>query len=242
MALSVPQPKVTQDGITGNVLSAAKAITITCSPVTFADGSTLDAPHASQATYVLYRQPGVGALQAWNPASKTWQGAVPLPGGDKMFFKDAAWTGLLVAVGQSDAGGNPLFDPAVTATYTVGCQFAGTDAAGGTEAGASASSAAFTVQAAGADHRGGLLIDPEDPAKTTKVQMFIRDSSLATRATVTVSSVAGGYGIAVSAGGALVEVVDDGTITLTPGPSSAVRVAGDLTVDGRLFADGVQVA
>ncbi len=242
MALSVPQPTVTQDGTSANVLSATKAITITCSPVAFADGSPLAAPHASQATYVLYRQPNLGALQAWDPASKTWRSAVPLPAGEKMFYKDAAWTGLLVAVGQNDAGGNPLFDPAVTATYTVGCQFAGTDPAGGAETGASSPSAAFTVQPPGADHRGGLLIDPQDPAKTTTVQMFLKDSSFATRATVTLSSVTGGYGIVISAGGASVEVVDDGTITLTPGPSTAVRVAGDLNVDGRLFADGVQLA
>ena len=228
MALSVPAPTISQTGASGSVFSASGAITITCTPVTFGDGTALDPQHATQSTYVLYRQPLVGALQAWDAASKTWQAAVPSPAGQTLFSQGGTWTGLLVPVGQEDSAHNPLFDPAVTADYSIGCEFAGTDAAGATETGASARSAPFTVQAPGARNQGGLSIDPQDPTKATEVQLFLKDSSLATRATVTLSAVSGGYAVRLAAGGASVQIVEDGTISL----SGSVAIAGSLYVNG----------
>ena len=58
--------------------------------------------------------------------------------------------------------------------------------------------------------------------------MFLKDSSLATRATVTLSAVSGGYAVTLAAGGASVQIVEDGTISL----SGSVAIAGSLYVNG----------
>jgi hypothetical protein len=239
MALAIPQPGITQDGAAGTKVSAAKAITLTCSPVTFSDGTALDAQHASRSTYVLYRQPAGSTLQAWNPATKSWQPAEPTPSGDTLFFKDGAWTGLLVAAGKNDAAGNPLFDPTVSASYSVACMFAGTDAAGATESGTSSPSQSFMVMQPGADLRAGLSIEPQDPAEAGELQIFLKDSSLATRATVTLTSSGGDYSVTLAAGGARVEVSEDGTIALTPAASGTVHITGQLEIDGSLSLNGI---
>lgn len=239
MTLTIPQPIVAQDGATGTELAAAKPITLTCSPVTFADGTVLDLQHASHPTYVLYRHPAGSTLQAWNPAGKSWQAADPAPSGDTLFLKDGAWTGLLIAAGKNDAAGNPLFDPAVSASYSVACMFAGTDAAGVIDSGASPRSHSFTVIQPGADHRAGLAIVPQDPAQATEIQIFVKDSSLATRATVTLSGSGGEYSVTLAAGGARVELAENGAISLTPASPAAVRVSGRFEIDGSLSLNGV---
>lgn len=239
MTLTIPQPTVTQDGAAGTKVSAAKVITMTCSPVTFSDGTALDAQHASRSTYVLYRQPAGATLQAWNPATKSWQPAEPAPAGDTLFLKDGAWTALLVGAGKKDAAGNPLFDPTLSASYSIACTFAGTDAAGAAESGTSSPSHSFMVMQAGADDRAGLSIAPQDPAEATELQIFLKDSSLGTRATVTLTSSGGDYSVTLAAGGASVELSEDGTIALTPAPTGTMRVTGQLEIDGSLSLNGV---
>jgi len=240
MAITVPQPAVSQDGAGPGAFSAAKAITLTCSPVTLADGTTLDAQHASKSTYVLYRQStSSSALEAWNSAAKSWQASDPPPAGDPLFFKDGLWTGILVGAGQKDSSGKPLFDPGLTGSYSVACFFAATDAAGATELGSSSRSQPFAALQPGADNRGGLSIVPQDPTQATQVQLFLKDASLATQATVTLASTATGYSLTLAAGGATVELDEAGGISLTPAGSRTVYVAGQLEIVGSLSLNGV---
>jgi hypothetical protein len=236
MALSVPQPSVSQDGAATGPFSAAKPIGIGCAP-TFADGSAVDAQHASRSVYVLYRRPAGGALQAWNGAAKAWQAAEPAPAGDALFPGDAGWKGLVVPIGQKDAAGNPAFDPAASAAYSVACFFAATDATGAAQTGASPRSAEFAVVPPGQDHRGGLAISPDDPARAVRLELFLRDASLTDRATVTLDS-SGGYSVTLAAAGAVVEVSAAG-IVLTPAAGTTVRVNGELEIVGALSLNGV---
>jgi hypothetical protein len=238
MALSVPQPTLAQDGASGTALSAAKPIAIACAPA-FADGTPLAPPHVSRSAFVLYRRPAGAALQAWSSAAGAWQAGDPSPAGDALFPDGGGWHGMIVPAGQKDAAGSPVFDPAAAATYSVACFFAGTDAAGETQAGASPRSASFTVVEPGHDQRGGLAVSPQDPAQATRLTLFLRDASLADRATVTLDSGGGGgYSVTLAAGGSVVRVSDAG-IALAPAPGAAVRVDGLLEIVGSLSLNGV---
>ena len=236
MALTVPQPTIAQDGAAGTALVATKPIAIACAPL-FADGTPVAPPGVSRSAYVLYRQPAGAALQAWNSAAKGWQAAEPSPAGDALAPGDAGWRGLIVPVGRKDAAGNPLFDPAAAATYSVACFFAATDAAGDAQTGASVRSTAFTVVQPGHDQRGGLVISPDDPASASRVEIFLRDAALADRATVTLDS-SGGYTVTLAAAGAVVEL-SPGGIVLTPPAGTTVRVNGQLEIVGSLMLNGV---
>jgi hypothetical protein len=237
MALTVPQPAVSQDGAVPGVLSAAKPIGLACTP-TFADGSAIQTQHVSRSVYVLYRRPAGSALQAWDGGAKAWRAADPLPAGDPLFPGDGGgWKALVVPLGQKDGAGNPVFDPAASAAYSFACYFAATDAAGATQTGASTRSAEFTLLQPGQDHRGGLAISPDDPAKAERLEIFLRDASFTDRATVTLDS-NGGYSVTVAAAGAVVEL-SAGGIVLTPPAGTTVRVDGQLEIVGSLSLNGV---
>lgn len=236
MTLTVPQPAVSQDGAAPGALSAAKPIGVACAP-TFADGSAVETQHVSRSVYVLYRRPAGSALQAWNGSAKAWQAGEPPPAGDALFPGDGAWKALVVPLGQKDAAGNPVFDPAASAAYSFACYFAAMDAAGATQTGASQRSAEFTLLQPGQDHRGGLAISPDDPAKAERLEIFLRDASFTDRATVTLDS-NGGYSVTVAAAGAVVEL-SAGGIVLTPPAGTTVRVDGQLEIVGSLSLNGV---
>jgi hypothetical protein len=236
MALTVPQPTIAQDGASGTALAATKPIAIACTP-TFADGTPVAPPGVSRSAYVLFRQPAGAALQAWSSAAKGWQAADPPPAGDPLAPGQVGWSGLIVPVGQKDSAGNPVFDPAASATYSVACFFAATDSAGAEQTGASVRSTAFTVVDPSQDKRGGLELSPEDASSATRVQLFLRDSSLTDRATVTLDA-GSGYTVTLAAGGAVVELSDSG-IALSPAAGTTVRVSGQLEIVGSLSLNGV---
>jgi hypothetical protein len=238
MSLTVAQPTIAQDGATGAVLSGAKPITLTCPAVTFADGSAVEPQQATRSAYVLYRQPAGSLLQAWDSVAKTWRGADPAPAGDTLFQQDGAWKGIVVPIGQKDAAGNPVFDPAASAAYSFACFFDATDAAGTAQTGASPRSGTFTVAEPGQDHRGGIAISPDDPAQATRVELFLRDASLADRATVVLDTDSSGWSITLTAAGAVVELTRGG-IALTPAAGNTVRVNGELEVAGSFSLNGV---
>jgi hypothetical protein len=238
MSLTVAQPTVVQDGAVGAALSGAKPITLTCPAVTLADGSALQPQAATRSAYVLYRRPAGSVLQAWDSAAKTWREAEPAPAGDPLFRQDGVWKAIVVPIGQKDAAGNPLFDPAASAQYSFACFFTATDAAGATQTGASARSGDFAVVAPGQDDRGGIAISPDDPKHATRVELFLRDASLTDRASVVLDSDGGGYSITVATAGAVVELTQGG-ITLTPATGSTVRVDGRLEIVGSLSLNGV---
>lgn len=242
MSLQVPAPSLSQPPNVGTALAAEKPITLSCGAVTFADGSSLTAQNAVESAFLTFRQSAGGVREVWDQQDKSWKSAGTAVTPQILFWKDATWQALLVAVGNKDKGGSDTFlSDAATGfpKYAVQCSFAGRDSAGVRQAGASPVSPPVAVLPAGQNNVAGLAMTPNDPAKATEIRLFLKDSTLTERGRVIISQDGAGFHVQLIAGDASVALSSSGEIVIAPANGHAVTVTGDISVSGRVLVGGV---
>lgn len=241
MALTVPLPTLSQEGVTGARLKADQPIKLACGPVTFPSGAPLTLENVVKFGFLLYRQTG-GANEAWNEETKRWVPESPAPDPQPLFYQEDKWQSILVAVGQKDQanqnkfGTNPLTG---LPKYFVRCFFRGKDATGREHAGESVASAAVEVIESSEQIKGGLTMNPRDAAAATEVRLFLKDAGLlAEQGKILIREAGGGFEIELStASGAKVMITNSGEIQLNPASGQIVHINGNVMVDGDITAD-----
>jgi hypothetical protein len=250
MALAVPQPTLTQPDA-GAVLSAVQPIALHCGPVLAPDGTELTPERVvlgpdgmpQRAGYRLLRITGTSGA-VWDAAARTWAPPDADPPLEPLWYRDGVWQSVLVAAGAKDeaTGQDKLAtDPATgVPAYAVVCAFLGRDGQGAVHEGASATSVPVQVLPAGSRDHAGVLFDPRQPAQTTRLRLFLKDSALTERAFVELRAEGGGYVAELGAGGATVRIEADGSIVIAPAANRGVSVQSDLLVNGDVTAHGYQ--
>ncbi len=250
MALIVPIPQLQQDGNSSSVLVSEKKINLSCSPVTFADGTPLTVLNQPKATFLIYRLLPGGMQQVLDAAGKAWTSPSPSVAPQNLFWNDKAksWQAVIVAIGNKD-NANPPNDIFGTAPltgfpkYVAQCFFTGTDGTGAQQSGQSPLSAPVEILAPGQNNLAGLSMDPNDPTKATDIYLFLKDSTFTEQGRIVIFQDSfGSFHVRLTAGGASVVLSDSGQITLSPSNSQPVQVNGDIAVSGRVFVGGVQVS
>ncbi|MFZ0318994.1 MAG: hypothetical protein WAL56_07700 [Candidatus Sulfotelmatobacter sp.] len=246
MALAAPIPVLQQPGNTTAQMTSEKPITLSCGPVTFADGSSLTSANKGNGTFLVYRQPAAGSPQVWDDTGKNWTVPSAAVTPQSLFWKqaDLAWESILVAIGNNDSAGNPTFLTDTSTgypTYFAQCFFTGVDATGTTKQGQSPQSSTFTVLASGAQNLAGVALEPQppDPTTATQIRMFLKDASLVEQGQVVIVQDSSGFHVQLIAGGASVVVSNGGGITLTPAAGQPVQINGNLSVQGTVAVSGV---
>jgi hypothetical protein len=248
MALAVPIPQLKQDGNSSSVLVSEKPITLSCSPVTFPDGTILTGLNARTFTFLVYRTIAGGVQEVWDPLGKNWTSVSTTVQPQKLFWNDKAqtWQAMIVAMGNTDSSGKATFgtDPSTgLPTYTAQCSFSGLDSTGTQQVGQSPFSTPVTILAPGQNNLAGLTMDPQPPDPTTAkdIYLFLKDSTLTTQGQILISQDATGFHVQLIASGASVVVSSAGDIVLSPPIGQRVQVNGNIAVSGHVFVGGIQV-
>jgi hypothetical protein len=234
---------ITQEGATGDSLTAAKPIEIACGPVAFPDGSDLTTETSPTVFGFLLQRGAAGSGEVWDAQAKTWIPDADGPAPEPLFYRDGSWRGVLVAVGQQDATGAEKIasDPATgLPRYSVRCVFAGEDGSGTEHDGESGSSDAVTVLPPGHDAKAGLRLDPEKPPEATKVEMFVAGDG-GDVGNVTLERGGTGGSVTVAAGGATISIAATGAVQITPGAGQAITISGSLAVSDGITVGGREV-
>jgi len=250
MALLVPNPQLGQDGNPSSILVSEKPIKLSCSPVTFADGTPLTVLNQPKATFLIYRLLGGGIQQVLDTAAKAWVSPGPSVAPQNLFWDDKSksWQAVIVAIGNKDGstppqdifGTNPLTG---FPKYAAQCFFTGTDANGTPQTGQSLLSSPVEILAAGQNNLAGLTMDPQPPDPTTaqQIRIFLKNSALVELGQVTILQDGLGFHVQLVAGGSTVVLSSSGNIVLSPSNGQPVQVNGDIAVSGRVLVGGVQV-
>ena|ERR1700756_1135618 len=248
MALLVPIPKLQQDGNTSSVLVSEKPIRLTCSPVTFLDGTNLSVLNQPKATFLIYRFLPGGIQEVLDVSGKTWTTPSPSVAPQNLFWDDKAksWQAVIVGIGNQDNSTPPnnIFETdALTGfpKYVAQCFFTGVDSAGVLQSGQSLLSAPVIILAPGQNNLAGLSMDPNDPTKATDIYLFLKDNAFIEQGRIVISQDSAGFHVQLIAGGASVVLSNSGQIVLSPSNSQPVQVNGDISVSGRVLIGGVQV-
>jgi len=249
MALLVSIPQLQQDKNLTPLLVSEKPIKLSCSPITFADGTPLTILNQPKATFLIYRLLSGGIQQVLDSSSKAWVSPSPSVAPQNLFWNDKAksWQAVIVAMGNKDAAGNDFFatDPITTfPKYAAQCSFTGMDATGGQQFGQSLLSSPVEILAPGQNNLAGLTMDPQPPDPTTaqQIRIFLKNSALIEQGQVTILQDGSGFHVQLVAGGSTVVLSSSGDIILSPSNGRPVQVNGDLAVSNRVFVGGVQVA
>jgi len=245
MPLTVPIPTFQQDSGPATTLAADKPITLSCPPVTFADGTTLSPSTATAFTYLLFRESLGSGSEVWDSSAKTWRPAAAAVNAQPLFWMKQTWQALLVAIGNNDSSGQPAFQTDATTGYPVyGTQFffTGTDAGGVQQSGQSLMSAPVAILAPGSQNLAGVAINPNDPTKATDLLIFLKDSSLTEQGYVRIFQDGSGFHVELFSGGARVLVSNNGAIVLSPAAGQAVEINGSLAVSGTISSGGTVMA
>jgi hypothetical protein len=247
MALSVPTPRLQQNGGSSPVLVAEKPIGLSCSPVLFPDGTSLTALNTLKANFLLYRQLFGGARQIWDDQMKSWGAPSPTVKPQSLFWNEKVqtWQSVIVAIGNKDSTNHDTFATDLITgfpKYMAQCFFSGRDFAGAQEDGTSPLSAPVTIFSPGKKDQAGLTMNSDDPKTATEIRIFLKDSGLTERGSVVITQDFSGFHVQLIAGGTSVVLSSAGEIVLTPFGGQAVQVNGDLAVSGHLAVNGIQVA
>jgi hypothetical protein len=243
MALTVPQPLLSQEEATANQFAGEKPIILTCEPITFPDGTLLVTENAVEFGFLLYRILLGGQVEVWDEKNLDWlPESAPLPERQTLFRQKDQWQSILVAMGQNDQAGQTKFIGRSSGfpKYFVRCFFRGKDAQGIEHVGESPRSQSIEIFGLGERDRAGLKMAPESPTKAQEICLFLKDQALIQeRGKVIIREDAGG-GIVVelTANGAKVTLERNGEITLAPAAGQVVRVTGDLRVEGTINGAG----
>jgi len=249
MALIVPTPTLSQTGNSTAALASEKPISLSCGPVTFADGTALAPANALSFTYQIYRLLSPGVSQVWDGGSKTWKAPGSTVTTTKLFYVQPDWQSILVAVSNKDSSGNPTFltnSSTGYPQYTAQCFFTGTDASGNQQTGQSVQSDPVTVLASGSQNLTGVTIKPNDPTKAQDIFVFLKDTTFTEQGRIEIfqdpSNPSAFYVQMKSAAGATVVVSNNGAISLTPANGQSVQINGNLAVSGSISSGGIQLA
>lgn len=249
MALIVPIPQLQQDGKSPAVLAAEKPITLSCSPVTFADGTPLTVLNQPQATFLISRFL-LGGVQQVLDQGKTWTTPSSSVTPQKMFWNDKQkqWQAVIVAIGNKDNANPPndIFGSDPTTgfpKYTAQCSFTGTDSNKAQQSGDSPLSATVEILPPGQNQNNvaGIVMNPNDPTTAMQIELFLKDNTLVKQGQVIIFQDSSGFHVRLAAGGSTVVLSSSGEIVLSPSNGKAVQIAGDLIVSGKLFAGPLQV-
>jgi hypothetical protein len=248
MSLLVSIPKLQQDGNASSVLVSEKPIKLSCSPVTFPDGTNLSVLNQPKATFLIYRSLPGGIQQVFDVPGKAWTIPGPSVAPQNLFWDDISksWQAVVVAIGNQDNSTPPnnIFETNPLTgfpKYAAQCFFTGVDSAGVLQSGQSLLSGPITILAPGQNNLAGLSMDPNDPTQATDIYLFLKDSSYIEQGKVVISQDSAGFHVQLMAGGASVVLSNSGQIVLSPSNSQPVKVNGDISVSGRVLIGGVQV-
>ena len=246
MALVAPTPQLNQDGNNTSVLVSEKAITISCSPVTFPDGTSLTPLNAPKSTYLIFRQLLGGSQEVLDSQGKNWTAPSTTVAPQNLFWNEKlqAWQAIIVAMGNNDSSGNPTFatDPLTGfPKYMAQCSFSGLDSTGTQQDGLSPLSSQVAILAPGQNNVAGLSTDTNDPTTAKEIEIFLKDSAFIEQGRVVIFQDSSGFHVQLIAGGASVVLSNNGQIVLSPSNSQSVQVNGDIAVSGRVFIAGIPV-
>ena len=246
MALVVPIPKFQQNGTSSSVLVSEKMITLSCSPVTFLDGTSLTPLNEPKSTYLIFRQLLGGSQEVWDSQGKSWTAPSATVTPQDLFWNDKlqAWQAIVVAMGNSDSSGRPTFstDPLTGfPKYMAQCFFSALDPTGTQQDGQSPLSAQVTILAPGQNNVAGLSMDTNDPTTAKEIEIFLKDSAFVEQGRIVISQDFAGFHVQLIAGGASVVLSNNGQIVLSPSNSQSVQVNGDIAVSGRVLIAGIPV-
>jgi hypothetical protein len=251
MPLLVPIPQLQQDGNSSPLLVSEKPIKLSCSPVTFADGTSLTVVNQPKATFLIYRLLPGGIQEVLDDTAKAWVAPGPSVAPQNLFWNDKAksWGAVIVAMGNQDHSSPPnnIFgtDPLTGfPKYGAQCFFTGVDSSGTSQSGRSLLSSPVEILAPGQNNLAGLTMDPQPPDPTTaqQIRIFLKNSALAELGQVTILQNGAGFHVQLVAGGSTVVLSSSGDIVLSPSNGQPVQVNGDIAVSGRVLVRGVQVA
>lgn len=245
MSLTVPIPTFQQGSGPATTLAADKPITLSCAPVTFADGTTLSPSNATAFTYRMFRESLGSGSEVWDSNAKTWKSAAATVTAQPLFWMSQNWQSLLVAIGNNDSSGQPAFQTDPTTGYPIYATqflFTGTDSQGVQQTGQSLLSAPVTILAPGAQNLAGVAINPNDPSKATDLLIFLKDSSLTEQGHVRIFQDGSGFHVELFSGGARVVVSNNGAIALSPAAAQVVQINGSLAVTGTISSGGFVMA
>jgi hypothetical protein len=244
MPLTVPAPALTQKDVNGHTFFAEKPIDLSCGPVTFPDSTPLTPANALQFGFTLFREGVAPIPEAWDESGKSWVPGDSLPEPQSLFLQDGTWRSLLLAIGQKDSHAQDKLHTNMATglpKYFVRCFFRGKDASGVEQSGESPNSQSFQVLGVGEQNRAGLGITPPDPVIATEISLFLKDSTLTNRGSITIRQDPGGLLIELSVNGAKVTLGTDGGIVLSPSPGQGIQIQGDLEVQGNVLVNGVNL-
>jgi hypothetical protein len=246
MALVAPTPQLKQDGNNTSVLVSEKAITLSCGPVTFPEGTSLTALNASKPTFLVFRQLAGGIQQVLDATGKTWTAPSATVTPQSLFWNEKvqAWQAIIVAMGNNDSSGKPTFatDPSTGfPKYMAQCFFSGMDSTGTQQDGQSPLSAQVKILAPGQNNVAGLSMDTNDPTTAKEIEIFLKDNAFIEQGRVVISQDSAGFHVQLIAGGASVVLSNNGQIVLSPSNGQSVQVNGDIAVSGRVLIAGIPV-
>jgi hypothetical protein len=244
MALLVPIPIILQDGNPATTLASEKPFTLSCGPVTFADGTSLGPTSATAFNYLMYRQLSGGNSEVWDASGKSWKVAGSSVKAQPLAWIKPSWQSLLVAIGNLDNVQQPVFLTDPTSgfpQYSAQCFFTGTDSNGAAQTGQSPLTAPVTVLPPGQQNRADIAITPPDPKQANDILISLKDSTLVEQGHVRIFQIGSGFQVELFSGGASVVVSNNGAITLSPAGGQPVTVNGQLDVSGPVFSGGIQL-
>jgi hypothetical protein len=238
--LTVPQPTLSQEGTAGNWLTVQKPIKVACGPVRFPDGTAVGTENVVQCGFSLYRERTVGTVEVWDKTGKVWTTLGSAPERETLFFMEDKWQSVIVAVGQKDRANQNKFgtDPLTRfPNYFVRCSFVAKDVQGSEHTGESTNSQAVEIVDPSEQKRAGLSMEPMDPADAREIRLFLKDAALVDeQGKIVIKEDGGGFLIELKSSGAMLAINKDGEITLNPRPGQAVRIEGDVHVNGNVKA------
>jgi hypothetical protein len=232
MALTVSKPEVSVEGISGYQFVAEKPIRVSCTSVSFPDGSALSPEQAQQFGFRLYRRLETGVDEAWSETDKSWMPAAAAPRPEPLAFIENTWQTVLAPMGLQDDTGRDKFSTDPTSgfpKYFVRCFFSATDTAGQCHDGISPFGNEFTVSPAGALNRAGLATVPMAITQATEIRIFLKDAArISERGVIAIRQSGGDFEIDLTVGAARVRMTGAGGIEL----DGEVSIQGSLKVNG----------
>lgn len=240
--LTVGVPVLKQKGAIGARFASEKPIQLECAPVTFPDGAPVTPENVIKAGFIMRRHQSVGSIENWDEGAKQWV-SNPNVEPQALFHKDNLWQALIVAVGQKDQADRDKFSTdRATAfpQYSVQCVYQARDSAKQEHAGVSAVSAPVQISGIGGENRAGLYMKPKmDPVSSNEIGMFLKDAALVMeQGRISIREEAGGFRIELLCSGSRIDILPTGEVLLTPRAGQAVRIVGNLNVEGIVTAGG----
>ena len=247
--LTVPAPTLKFEPVEVDLAVLEKPLEVQGGPVARPDGTGFGVRNLGTAGFFSYRQKTGGSpVEVFDEGSRTW---IPAPGGapagvePKPFIpregEPVPWQGLVVAAGQTDASGAPIFEKALGPfpRYFFRAYFV--DGVDPSTSGLGPPSPSLRFVSMVDANRAGLrLAEGETPENATEVELFLRNASRRVIGSVRISGGGGAPRIDIAnrdAAGleiARVSLLPNGDVEIQPASGRSLRVSGPVDAD-RIF-------